>query len=235
MNCAEALNMGVFGQSRPEQEKIHEKIRTQSSHLLSLINEILEITKIETGVVTANKERIDIHQLAAELESDYGMVSREKNMSVNWKVAVDLPQIFSDRMKLRQILINLVDNAIKFTDQGSVDICFRSVEQNYIEFYVRDTGIGIAEEFLPQIFEKFRQIDSSTTRHHSGAGLGLYVVKSFVDVLGGTVAVQSQVKEGTTFTVRIPVGETTAFSDDHIRSGETHIEYIAPPYTEGKL
>jgi Osmosensitive K+ channel histidine kinase len=235
MNCAEALNMGVFGQSSPEQEKIHEKIRTQSSHLLSLINEILEITKIETGVVTANKERIDIHQLAAELESDYGMVSREKNMSVNWKVAVDLPQIFSDRMKLRQILINLVDNAIKFTDQGSVDICFRSVEQNYIEFYVRDTGIGIAEEFLPQIFEKFRQIDSSTTRHHSGAGLGLYVVKSFVDVLGGTVAVQSQVKEGTTFTVRIPVGETTAFSDDHIRSGETHIEYIAPPYTEGKL
>jgi two-component system sensor histidine kinase ResE len=186
-------------------------------------------------VVTANKERIDIHQLAAELESDYGMVSREKNMSVNWKVAVDLPQIFSDRMKLRQILINLVDNAIKFTDQGSVDICFRSVEQNYIEFYVRDTGIGIAEEFLPQIFEKFRQIDSSTTRHHSGAGLGLYVVKSFVDVLGGTVAVQSQVKEGTTFTVRIPVGETTAFSDDHIRSGETHIEYIAPPYTGGKL
>ena len=236
MNCAEALNMGVFGQTSPEQEKINEKIRTQSSHLLSLINEILEITKIETGVVTVNKEQIDIHQLAAELESDYAMVSREKNVSVNWQVSADLPKILSDQMKLRQILINLIDNAIKFTDHGSVTVCFRSLEQNAIEFYVRDTGIGVAEEFLPHIFEKFRQIDSSTTRHYSGAGLGLYVVKSFVDVLGGTVTVQSQINEGTTFTVRIPVGDTTTSFDDHPASREIRSDRVAPDfYTEGEL
>jgi len=237
MNCAEALNMGVFGQTSPEQEKINQKIRTQSSHLLSLINEILEITKIETGVVTVNKEQIDVHQLAVELESDYAMVSREKNVSVNWQVSADLPKMLTDRMKLRQILINLIDNAIKFTDQGSVSVCFRSLEpQTAIEFCVRDTGIGIAEEFLPHIFEKFRQIDSSTTRHYSGAGLGLYVVKSFVDVLGGAVTVQSEINEGTTFTVRMPVGNTPASFDDSTGPQEIRMEHLAPdPYTEGEL
>ena len=228
MNCAEALNMGVFGEITPEQEKVTEKIRTQSSHLLSLINGILEITKIETGIVTVNTEQIDIYQLVEELESDYAMVSREKNVAVNWHVPTGLPKVLSDRMKLRQVLINLINNAIKFTDQGSVDVCFCSLaDQAAVEFCVRDTGIGIAEEFLPYIFEKFRQIDSSTTRHFSGAGLGLYVVKSFVEVLGGIVTVQSKLDEGTTFTVRIPVGAPVGSVDD-LKPSKTATELIAP-------
>ena len=164
------------------------------------------------------------------------MVSREKNVAVNWHVPTGLPKILSDRMKLRQVLINLIDNAIKFTDQGSVDVCFCSLaDQAAVEFCVRDTGIGIAEEFLPYIFEKFRQIDSSTTRHFSGAGLGLYVVKSFVEVLGGMVTVQSQLDEGTTFTVRIPVGAPAGSVDD-LKPRKTATELIARfRYTEGEL
>lgn len=236
MNSAEALNMGVFGEITPEHEKVTEKIRTQSSHLLSLINGILEITKIDTGIVTVNAEQIDIYQLVEELESDYAMVSRGKSVAVNWRVPIGLPKVLSDRMKLRQVLINLINNAIKFTDHGSVDVCFCFLaDQAAVEFCVRDTGIGIAEEFLPYIFEKFRQIDSSTTRHFSGAGLGLYVVKSFVEVLGGIVTVQSKLDEGTTFTVCIPVGAPAGSVDD-LKPSKTATELNAPyPYTEGEI
>ena len=143
------------------------------------------------------------------------MVSKEKNLAVNWQVPRDLPNLVSDRMKLRQVAINLVNNAIKFTDQGSVDIFFRTVaDEPVIEFSVADTGIGMAEEFLPHIFDKFRQIDSATTRDYSGAGLGLYLVKSFVGLLGGSVSVRSKVGEGTTFTVRLPVSSSIGFLEE---------------------
>jgi len=205
MNCSEAMNMGIFGEMTPALESASGKIRTQSNHLLSLINGILEITKIETGVVGVTAERIDIYQLIAELQSDYAIMAKEKNVSLNWNIAADLPQITADRMKLRQILINLINNAIKFTDAGSIEVSFRYLaELGQIEITVKDTGIGIAEESLSRIFEKFRQIDSSTTRNYGGAGLGLYVVKSFVDLMGGTVSVQSKTNEGTSFIVRIP-------------------------------
>lgn len=207
MNCSEAMNMGVFGEMTPALETATEKIRTQSSHLLSLINGILEITKIESGVVSVTVEPIDVYQLTAELQSDYAFMAKEKSVSLNWHIADDLSQIRADRMKLRQVLINLVNNAIKFTDEGCVEVSFRRVgEQGEVEIAVKDTGIGISEELLPRIFEKFHQIDSSTTRNYGGAGLGLYVVKSFVDAMGGALSVQSRPKEGTTFIVRLPAG-----------------------------
>ena len=147
-------------------EKGTEKIRTQASHLLSLINSILEITKIETGGTSLNLEPIDLNALSSELESDYAMVSKEKNLAVNWHMPANLPRITCDRIKLRQVIINLVNNAIKFTDEGSVDIFFRSVaDEPFFEVSVADAGIGMADEFLPHIFDKFRQIDNSTTRN----------------------------------------------------------------------
>ena len=220
MNCSEALKMGVFGEITPEHEKGTEKIRSQASHLLSLINGILEITKIETGGASLNLERIDLNALSNELESDYAMVSREKNLAVNWHVPANLPDVLCDRIKLRQVIINLVNNAIKFTDRGSVDIIFRSlVDDSFIEVSVADTGIGMAEEYLPQIFEKFRQIDNSTTRNYSGTGLGLYLVKGFLDLLGGTIGVQSKIGEGTIFTARIPVRTAVSIRADKALAG----------------
>jgi signal transduction histidine kinase len=205
MNSAECLKMGIFGEITPEHEKGTEKIRMQASHLLSLINGILEITKIETGGIALNLEQINLYELVSELESDYVIVTKEKNLAINWRTPTTLPNIMCDRMKLRQVVMNLIDNAIKFTDQGSVDISFRSLDDEpFVEIAVADTGIGIASEFLPHIFEKFRQIDSTTTRHYSGTGLGLYLVQSFVERLGGSVSVQSKLGAGTTFTVRVP-------------------------------
>jgi signal transduction histidine kinase len=205
MNYAEALQMGTFGQITTEQEKGTNKIRSQAGHLLSLINGILEIAKIESGTVALLKEPIDLLEFMDDSRTDYVM-PMEKELSLEWHYPAHLPTIESDRVKLRQILTNLINNAIKFTDQGSVTIAADLLDGGRtVEFQVRDTGPGIPEEALPFVFDKFRQIDSTTTRHYSGAGLGLYIVKSFVEILGGTVSVQSKLGSGSQFTVRLPV------------------------------
>lgn len=237
MNCSEALKMGVFGEITPEHERGTEKIKNQANHLLSLINGILEITKIETGGAVLNLEHIELNALCTELESDYAMVSKEKNLAVHWHVPANLPAVTCDRIKLRQVIINLVNNAIKFTDQGSVDIFFRSVaDEPFFEVSVADTGIGMAEEFLPHIFDKFRQIDNSTTRNYSGTGLGLYLVKGFLDLLGGTIGVKSKVGEGTIFTARVPVRTAANIREDRSIPGKLANSIDAPQAVmEGEL
>jgi len=204
MNYAEALRMGMFGNISIDQEKSTEKIRCQAGHLLILINGILEITKIESGTLTLLKDRIDLSEFMAESRSDY-MMPMDKDLILQWEFS-DLPVITSDRMKLKQILTNLINNAIKFTDHGRVNISAQIINPECIlEFKVTDTGCGIPDDLLPFVFDKFRQIDSTTTRNHSGAGLGLYIVRTFVELLHGTISVQSRFGEGSVFTVHLPV------------------------------
>lgn len=205
MNYAEALRMGTFGEISPDQEKGTQKIRLQAGHLLTLINGILEITKIESGTVTVQREPLDLVDFMSENRSDY-MMPMEKEVMLEWDYPSTLPVIVSDRMKLKQILTNLVNNAIKFTDHGAVHISMQATKPgNVLELKVADTGSGISNDLLPYVFDKFRQIDSTTTRNHSGAGLGLYIVKTFVELLGGTISVQSNLGEGSVFTVRLPL------------------------------
>lgn len=207
MNYAEALSSGMFGDMAPDQKRGTEKIKSQAGHLLALINGILEITKIETGTVTLLKEPIDLEDFVTEIRSDY-MISMEKEVTLHWKVPPDLPMIVSDRMKLKQILTNLINNAIKFTEAGSVTISVQPLDQRQtVEFAVADTGPGISDELIPLIFDKFRQLDSTTTRSYSGAGLGLYIVKTFTELLEGKVSVRSTLGEGSTFTIRLPIGK----------------------------
>jgi signal transduction histidine kinase/HAMP domain-containing protein len=205
MNYSEALKMGTFGEINPDQERGTDKIREQASHLLSLINGILEITKIESGTATVVADRFDLIEFMSENKSDY-MMPMEKDLLLEWDYPADLPVIASDRVKLKQILMNLVNNAIKFTDQGSVKISTRVLSEGQsLELQVADTGAGIPNDLLPFVFEKFRQIDSATTRNYSGAGLGLYIVKNFVDLLGGNIEVRSKIGEGSVFTVHLPI------------------------------
>jgi signal transduction histidine kinase len=197
--------MGTFGDISPDQERGTEKIRVQASHLLSLINGILEITKIESGTAIVQTDHLDIVDFMSEAKSDY-MLPLEKDLILDWDYATDLPIMECDRVKLKQILINLVNNAIKFTDRGYVRVSAHAlVDEGILEFRVADTGPGIPDELLPFIFDKFRQIDSATTRNYSGAGLGLYIVKNFVELLGGTIDAHSKVGEGSVFTVRLPI------------------------------
>jgi signal transduction histidine kinase len=212
MNYSEALRMGTFGEIGPDQARGTDKIRAQAGHLLSLINGILEITKIESGTVYVETRAIDLKEFMAELRSDY-MLPLEKEIALLWNDSVDLPRITSDRIKLKQIVTNLINNAIKFTDHGSVTVSAGiSPNGQLLEISVADTGPGIPNDLLPFVFDKFRQIDSATTRNYSGVGLGLYIVKNFVDLLGGTIEVRSKLGEGSVFTVRL------AIQSDHGRA-----------------
>jgi signal transduction histidine kinase len=218
MNYAEAMKMGTFGNISSEQEKGTVKILSQAGHLLRLINGILEITKIESGSVILHKEQFDLAAFIAETRSDY-MMPMEKKLTINWNYPADLPAIVSDRMKLKQIITNLIDNAVKFTDDGSVTVSFQLINQNHIlEIKVTDTGAGISEDLLPLIFDKFRQIDSTTTRHFSGAGLGLYIVKVFAGLLEGTIEATSKLGEGSVFAVRVPTNLGAALKDEQRHS-----------------
>jgi len=206
MNYAEAMRMGTFGEMEPDQEKGIDKIRSHAGHLLSLINGILEITKIDSQTATLQVDRIDLGEFFIENQSDYMIPTDGKNLVLEWNFPQSLPVIKSDRLKLKQILTNLVNNACKFTDHGSVAISVRTLDQDRVlELKVADTGHGIPQKLLPSIFDKFRQIDSTTTRDHPGAGLGLYIVKNFVELLNGTIEVQSKVGQGSVFTVRLPI------------------------------
>jgi signal transduction histidine kinase/HAMP domain-containing protein len=223
MNYTEVLRMGAFGDITPEQLKGTEKIRSQASHLLSLINGILEITKIESGTAVAQTELFSLGEFLSDCQSDYP-VSMEKPVLIEWDFASDLPVILSDRVRLKQILTNLVNNALKFTEEGSVRISARICDEGAgFEIQVTDTGSGIPEDRLERIFEKFHQVDSATTRNFSGAGLGLYIVKTFVDLLGGTIAVKSNVGEGSVFTVQLPLqnhnDRTAARESGALRAG----------------
>ncbi len=205
MNYSEALRMGTFGEIGPEQARGTDKIRIQADHLLSLINGILEITKIESGTVSLEIRPLDLKEFIAELKSDY-MLPMDNDVALVWDEAAELPVFVSDRVKLKQILTNLINNAIKFTNQGSVTITAElSARGESLEIHVADTGPGIPAELLPFVFDKFRQIDSATTRNYSGAGLGLYIVKNYATLLGGTIDVRSNLGEGSVFTVKFPI------------------------------
>jgi signal transduction histidine kinase len=163
----------------------------------------LEITKIESGSVILQKQQFDLAEFISETRSDY-MMPMEKHLTIAWEYPPDPPVIVSDRLKLKQIVTNLINNAIKFTDDGSVTVSFQLHDHGRtLEIKVTDTGLGIPEDLLPFIFEKFRQIDSTTTRHYSGAGLGLYIVKVFAGLLEGSVEATSKLGEGSIFTVRV--------------------------------
>ena len=134
---------------------------------------------------------------------------RRPGLDFIWNVPPTLPRLHTDRMKLKVVVKNLVANAVKFTERGSVTIAARLVEGG-IEVSVSDTGIGIAPEALPIIFEPFRQVDSSQTRPNGGVGLGLYIVRRLLDALGATIGVESEVGRGSTFRVGIPLAPDRA-------------------------
>ena len=218
MNYAEATKMGAFGNISSEHERGTDKILSQAGHLLRLINGILEITKIESGSVILQKEQFDLAAFIAETRSDY-MMPMEKKLTINWDYPADLPVIVTDRMKLKQIITNLIDNAIKFTDDGSVTVSFQLINQNHtLEIKVIDTGPGIPEDLLPFIFDKFRQIDSTTTRHFTGAGLGLYIVKVFAGLLEGSTDATSKLGEGSVFAVRVSTNLGAVTNDEQRHS-----------------
>ncbi|MGH7831577.1 MAG: ATP-binding protein [Candidatus Binatia bacterium] len=198
------LRDGVMGEINPDQQMACGKIMRRTEDLLGMVNSVLFTASLEARAITVEKEPVDVVALLSELRSAYEG-SLEKDLALVWDCPPELPTLSTDGPKLKHILQNLINNAIKFTDKGSVTISVRR-EKGGVEFEAADTGIGIPKEMLSAIFEKFKQVDSSQTRIYGGVGLGLYIVKKFTEMLGGTVTVDSKPGNGSTFTVILPTG-----------------------------
>jgi signal transduction histidine kinase len=198
------IKEGILGTTNPEQSRALEKVIGRSSDLLIMINQILQATSIEAGKVQVEKHPVHLKNFLEGLKSNYDVPLR-KGTTVSWNYPEDGVTVETDSGKLKHILQNLINNAIKFTAQGSVRISAKYLpEARAVEFQVADTGIGIPEEMLPSVFEIFHQVDSSETRTYGGAGIGLYIVKKYTDLLEGKIEVKSAIGKGTTFTLTIP-------------------------------
>ena len=202
---AQVLKSKTLGEVTEEQEQALAKILRQSDNLLHLVNSILDLTRIEAGEFPLQKEEIRLPEYLQQMKLNHEVIL-DKPLSLQWTFPPDLPTIISDKAKLTIILQNLINNAIKFTEKGSIQVSTRwRADKKALELEVADTGAGIPKEALPIIFDKFRQVDSSITRVHGGIGLGLHIVKAFTEMLGGTVAVKSELDKGSTFTLTLPV------------------------------
>jgi signal transduction histidine kinase len=202
---SELVQKRILGDINSEQEKALEKIIDQSADLLTMINGLLDATTIEADAVKVELADVDLANLLDELRSNYELPSR-RELIFNWDLSSELPVVKTDREKLKAILQNLLNNAIKFTEKGSIALSVRHVpEVGAVEFKITDTGIGIPQEKIQSVFDMFQQVDSSVTRKYGGVGLGLYIVKKFTEILGGQIAVESIVGKGSTFTMRLPV------------------------------
>lgn len=193
----------------PKQYDNIKKILTSAEHLLSLINNILDLSKIEAGRMEIRYESCDLELIIDTCLHSIEPMLRSKGLQLVTQVEPDLPVIYSDQEKIKQIMLNLLSNAVKFTKQGTISVR-ANMENGQALIAVTDTGIGISENQLLNIFDEFTQIDSGSTKEYGGTGLGLAICQHLVELLGGTISVKSQLNQGSTFTVTLPVQHSVA-------------------------
>jgi PAS domain S-box-containing protein len=200
---------GIAGELTEAQHDYVSRSRTAGQHLLSLINDILDLSRIEAGKMPVNLERVSLPELVDEVAQQIEPMIASKNLNFTHTVGFDSPEVETDKTKVKQILLNLLSNAVKFTNRGEVDLSV-SRDSDTIVLRVSDTGVGIRANEIDAIWEDFRQLDQSRTRSYGGTGLGLSITRRLTQQLGGTIDVESTFGEGTTFTVRLPVAAMPA-------------------------
>ncbi|MFO0705944.1 MAG: ATP-binding protein [Nitrospira sp.] len=198
----------------PDQRQCALMSQRASQALLRLVNDVLDMAKIEAGTLRIERAPFDLKDLLDRISRLVGLRQQGKAVDLSFIVERDVPtQLVGDGLRLQQILLNLVGNALKFTEHGSITLAVSPAQaengQARLQFTVRDTGIGIPVERLEHIFERFTQVDSGDTRKYGGAGLGLSICKQLVELMGGTIQVSSEVGVGTTFRATIPFSLAT--------------------------
>jgi signal transduction histidine kinase/HAMP domain-containing protein len=207
MGYARLLRERALGDINKEQEAFLTNIIARSMDLSDMIQSIMEATRIEFGAVSLESSELNLGRFLDNLRAGYDVLPNDE-VILSWQYNAGLPPIRTDAQKLKHILENLINNAIKYTEKGSVVVEARDLpEQERVVFTVSDTGVGIAREEIPFIFEKFRQLRDFKA-HQDGVGLGLHIVKTFTDLLGGTLDVKSEVGKGSTFSVTLPYEPT---------------------------
>jgi adenylate cyclase len=186
------------------------RVNGAGTHLLSLINEILDLSKIEAGKLELNAERVNLARLIDEVIGTAGQLAEKNKNRLVVEAEENVGPLNADPMRLKQILLNLLSNACKFTKQGEVKLQARKVANggNWIELAVVDTGIGMTAEQQAKLFQDFTQADSLTSRRYGGTGLGLAISRKLARMMGGDVTVASEAGKGSVFTVRLP-GDAT--------------------------
>jgi signal transduction histidine kinase len=193
---------GMLGTVNEKQKEALGKILSRANDELSVVNNILYATVLETGDLKVDRQVVTLGEFLGQIQLSYDL-PLQREVALDWQCVDPLSVIYTDGGKLKHILQNLIDNALKFTTQCSVMVP-ASCSEDHAQFKVSDTGMGIPEDLLSAVFEKFKQVDSSETCLYGGVGIGLYIVRRFADLIGGKVEVQSQVGKGSTFTVTIP-------------------------------
>ena len=210
---------GMDGPITPLQEEDLKSIHNNGQHLLGLINEILDMAKIEAGKMTLNFEMMDLETIAKVTVKDTRALVKP-GVEFTWDIAPNLPEVEVDRVRMRQIFMNLLSNAAKFTEEGSIHLQIKLVDIDYVHIMVRDSGIGIDPKEHDVLFKAFEQVDSSPTRAVGGTGLGLPITKWIVTMHQGRIWFDSAVDKGTTFYIQLPVkqpeGEVTTITFDEV-------------------
>ena len=202
---AELLREGPSSEGNGRAARYAENILISGRILLEMINDLLDLAKIEAGKIELRIETVRLDELCESMLDLIRPLAAEKRIELRLEIDAALPALFTDRGRLRQILHNLISNAVKFTPaDGSVRVGARREGEGHVRVWVADSGPGIADEQQAVIFEKFRQIDQSATREHHGSGLGLAIAKDLTRVLGGEIGVDSRPGHGATFWVRLP-------------------------------
>lgn len=193
-----------FGQLTHQQTDMVERILNNGKHLLMLLNEVLDFSKLEAGRLELKAELFDLTTVVNATVVEMQSLAEAKKLLLEVEIDLQNPWVFNDSLRLRQILVNLLSNAIKFTETGGVWVEVKELPDNWIAIAVRDTGIGIAPKDSKHIFEAFRQVDQSITRKYPGTGLGLAIIDSLVRMMSGTIFLESQLGVGSMFRVEIP-------------------------------
>jgi signal transduction histidine kinase len=187
-----------------EQERQIQFVQTAAVELTDMVNDLLDLAKVEAGRITISPAWFDMVDLFSALRGMFRPIVHSTTASLIFEEPHGMPRIYTDRIKLSQILRNFISNALKFTPEGEVRVSARH-DGEWVTFSVRDTGIGIAAEHLPLLFQDFAQIDNPVQRRLRGSGLGLSLSKKFAELLGGSVHVESEVGAGSVFHATIPI------------------------------
>lgn len=197
------LLQGLAGPLNEEQKKQMSMVQASSRHLLALINDVLDISKIEAGQFSLARASFNLRDAIEKTLKLVAPLAEKKGIDLGLEIDRHVGDIVTDQRRLEQVFLNLLNNAVKFTEAGSIRVSCHAIGNEY-RFSVSDTGIGIRPEELPGLFQPFHQIDTGLSRKHEGTGLGLSICKKLVEMMGGSIQVQSQWGQGSTFTVQIP-------------------------------
>jgi signal transduction histidine kinase len=206
LGYTDMLQEGICGPLSEKQRGTLERIAINTDRLLSLVNNLLDQAQIEAGMLIFNVAPFSLADLIGDVVGVVDVLAQAKGLDLTSHVADDVPgTLFGDRQRLHQIMMNLVGNAVKFTEEGVVSVRAYRADAEHWGLRVSDTGRGISPEAQDYVFDPFRRADESLTREHTGTGLGLSIVKQLVDLMDGEITLESEVDRGSTFTVVLPM------------------------------